>query len=146
MQICLIEQNSLKVLPQKCSKNFSLFSIPQYFFQGKNGKRLRWIHVRLSRCNCRKLHLLNIWKLDIWRISPFTVFDSWRYCNALCDVKFRQIESNGQKITVYTDSILFISMYEYMCLARNVSLCEQSNLYDCKNICNMFRIYCTFLS
>ena len=29
--------------------------------------------------------------------GDFAIFDWWRYCKAICDVKFRQIEGNGWK-------------------------------------------------
>ena len=30
-------------------------------------------------------------------LEDFAVFDWWRFCKALCDVKFRKIEGNGRK-------------------------------------------------
>ena len=31
-------------------------------------------------------------------LADFPVLDRWRYCKALCEVKFRQIEGNGLKV------------------------------------------------
>ena len=55
------------------------------------------INIYKNKKKSKKYPLLSLWD-RFWRISLYcTVCGWWRYCNALCDVKFSQIEGNGGK-------------------------------------------------
>ena len=49
-----------------------------------------WLYRRAYSVFClHRLLLERSW-------ADFAVFDFWRYCKSLCDVKFRQMEGNGR--------------------------------------------------
>ena len=48
-------------------------------------------------------------------MADFAVFDGWRYCKVLCDVKFRQLEGKFLKISSHrAKQQLTVCMYNFM--------------------------------
>ena len=55
-------------------------------------------HVIMSVKLCRRLYSCSLYTVRKV-LADLAVFDWWRYCKALCDVKFLQIEGNGRKFS-----------------------------------------------
>ena len=72
-------------------------------------------HEYILLAICVNIHIVQ-WTLGgVWAkytvrkvLADSTVLDWWRYCKALCDAKFRQLEGNGRKFRPIASSVKFV--------------------------------------
>ena len=89
--------------------------------KGQQRRRQRYPH-RYSYYTVRKV------------LADFAVCDCWRYCIALCDVKFSQIEENGREFRHKELSYCYCKLSnsaakQFMCLYKNVTVNEFSPFF-----------------
>ena len=98
LSVSALSHNKLAKICHTCvpRKKYSLFKSNTHVLPSMSHKKFHSfkfiIFISADRADGPDPTLLE----KFWRISLY-IFEWWRYCKALCDVKLRQIEGNGKK-------------------------------------------------